>query len=73
MQGRASCSTSDIFPLADTTFEDVAAKVPSAFATVLAQENGVSALETAVFAGHRFEVVRQEWMLLLASEQDVRD
>lgn len=66
-------STRDIFPLADTTFEGVAAKVPSAFATVLAQEYGVSALETAVFAGHRFDVVRQEWMPLLASERDVRD
>ncbi|KAL1582011.1 hypothetical protein WHR41_09314 [Cladosporium halotolerans] len=64
--------TSDIFPLADTTFEGVAAKVPSAFASVLAQEYGVSALETTVFESHRFEVDRQEWIPLVVPERDTR-
>lgn len=58
---------SDIFPLRQTTFEDVAAKVPFAFANVLVEEYGSLALTTTVFEGHRFDYGLREWVPSLTS------
>ncbi|KAM0703970.1 hypothetical protein Q7P35_008976 [Cladosporium inversicolor] len=47
----------DIFPLRDTMFENVPAKVPFAYADVLTQEYGASSLQNTIYMGHRFDTV----------------
>jgi hypothetical protein len=53
----------DIFPLRDTAFEGVPAKVPFAYANVLAEEYGASSLTNTIYKQHRYDVDLQEWVL----------
>jgi hypothetical protein len=52
----------DIFPLRETTFEGAAARIPWAYASVLAEEYGEEALSETEFNGYKFEPVVQEWV-----------
>ena len=52
----------DIFPLRETVFEGVAARVPFAYAEVLTEEYGSEALSRTEFNEHRFDEKRQEWV-----------
>jgi hypothetical protein len=56
----------DIFPLRDTTFEGMPAKVPFAYANVLVEEYGAPSLSNTVYKQHQFDVDLQEWMPLPA-------
>lgn len=58
----------DIFPLRDTMFENVPAKVPFAYADVLTQEYGASSLQNTIYMGHRFDTNLQEWLPFSPSE-----
>lgn len=53
----------DIFPLRDTGFEGVPAKVPFAYANVLTEEYGASSLTDTIYKKHRYDVDLQEWVL----------
>lgn len=52
----------DIFPLRETTFEGMPARVPFAYANVLGEEYGVSSLSKNVYKHHRFDTDLQEWL-----------
>jgi hypothetical protein len=52
----------DIFPLRDTTFESMPARVPFAYANVLVEEYGISSLRNTVYEHHHFDVDLQEWI-----------
>lgn len=52
----------DIFPLRETTFEGMPAKVPFAYANVLGEEYGVSSLSKNIYKHHRFDTDLQEWL-----------
>lgn len=52
----------DIFPLRNTTFENMPAKVPSAYTKVLVEEYGASSLKDTIYKDHRFDVDLQEWL-----------
>ena len=55
-------SNEDIFPLRDTMFENVPAKVPFAYSDVLTQEYGALSLQNTIYMGHRFDTSLQEWL-----------
>lgn len=67
MKGSMICKDShhymhnDIFPLHNTTFEDVLAKVPVAYTRVLGEEYGFDSMNNTEYAGHHFDSVAQEW------------
>lgn len=52
----------DIFPLRDTTFEGMPAKVPFAYANVLVEEYGASSLSDTAYKHHQFDIDLQEWL-----------
>jgi hypothetical protein len=52
----------DIFPLQDTSFEGMPARVPFAHANVLVKEYGASSLVDTVYKQHRYDMDLQEWM-----------
>jgi len=54
----------DIFPLRETVFEGAAARVPFAYAEVLAEEYGDEALSRTVFHQHRWNDGLREWVLM---------
>ena len=56
----------DIFPLRNTVFEGMPAKVPFAHANVLVEEYGRSSLIDTIYKQHRYDVDLQEWMPLSA-------
>ncbi|KAM7224448.1 LicD family domain containing protein [Rhypophila decipiens] len=51
-----------IFPLRDTIFEGMAAKIPHQYADLLAKEYGTSALTNTQFNGHVFKEETMEWV-----------
>jgi hypothetical protein len=57
-------SYDDIFPLRETVFECAAARVPFAYAEVLAEEYHAEALSRAEFNGYKFDEGLQEWVLM---------
>lgn len=61
---------SDIFPLRKSTFEGASAKVPYAYAQVLADEYTSQALTQNRFHNHTFDTSRGEWLL---TADDVED
>lgn len=54
----------DIFPLHNTTFENVVAKVSAAYSRVLGEEYGVNSMNDTEYAGHHFDSEAQEWKYL---------
>jgi len=55
----------DIFPLRDTYFEGVPAKIPFAYKAVLAEEYKEAALTNTAFEHHRFDSDKHEWIPIL--------
>ncbi|KAF4949011.1 hypothetical protein FGADI_9296 [Fusarium gaditjirri] len=51
-----------IFPLLDTTFEGVQAKVPYRYKEILASEYGKGALSKTDYHDHRFDVEKMQWI-----------
>lgn len=54
----------DIYPLRETTFEGVPAKVPFAYTAVILEEYHQGAISNKFFEGHQFDDVKQEWVPL---------
>jgi len=54
-------NSSDIFPLRESLFEGVSAKVPYAYAHVLAEEYSNLALTQTNFHDHNFDTNQGEW------------
>lgn len=54
----------DIFPLLESTFEDVPVRVPFAYANVLIDEYGNKSLSDTVYNNHEFDDVLKEWLPL---------
>lgn len=54
----------DIFPLQETDFEGVIARVPIACTKVLKEEYGAHSLENADYAHHHFDLNLKEWLLV---------
>lgn len=54
----------DIFPLRESMFEGMKAKVPAKFADVLAEEYGDRSMNVTRYANHRFDKATQEWLPL---------
>lgn len=52
---------SDIFPLRDSYFEGVPAKIPYAYAELLAEEYGASSMTKADFQGYHFSDESSTW------------
>jgi len=52
----------DIFPLRESTFENIAVKVPYAYSDVLVEEYHERALSDLYFEGHRFDEEKKEWV-----------
>jgi hypothetical protein len=52
----------DIFPLRGSTFEGMPAKVPFAYANVLAEEYGAPSMSNTVYQKYHFDVDLQEWL-----------
>ncbi|QIW98360.1 hypothetical protein AMS68_003878 [Peltaster fructicola] len=52
----------DIYPLRETTFEGVPAKVPFAYTDVITEEYRIGALSNKFFMGHQFDDAKQEWV-----------
>ncbi|KAF2773356.1 hypothetical protein EJ03DRAFT_129747 [Teratosphaeria nubilosa] len=52
----------EIFPLRKSTFEDVPVKIPYAYADILIEEYHEEALSGLVWANHRFDQDKQEWV-----------
>jgi hypothetical protein len=52
----------DIFPLRGSTFEGMPAKVPFAYANVLAEEYGAPSMSDTVYEKYHFDVDLQEWL-----------
>lgn len=59
----------DIFPLRKTTFENVAAKIPYAYASILEDEYTPSALSQTVFEGHRWNPSQERWIQMTREEK----
>jgi len=59
---------SDIFPLRESFFEGVPAKVPYAYAHVLAEEYGDQALMQTDFYNHTFDTVQGEWQKVIVAD-----
>ncbi|EWZ43111.1 hypothetical protein FOCG_01997 [Fusarium oxysporum f. sp. radicis-lycopersici 26381] len=51
-----------IFPLLDTTFEGVQAKIPYRYKEILASEYGKGALSKTDYHGHRFDAEKMQWV-----------
>ncbi|KAM0488001.1 hypothetical protein ACHAP7_001820 [Fusarium lateritium] len=51
-----------IFPLLDTTFEGVSAKVPYRYQEILSSEYGRGAISRTDFHGHRFNTKLMQWI-----------
>ncbi|KAK5110632.1 hypothetical protein LTR62_005671 [Meristemomyces frigidus] len=58
----------DIFPLRVSSFEGAAVNVPFAYAEILVEEYGETALSEVHFENHRFDVERGEWRALRYAE-----
>ncbi|KAF2755515.1 hypothetical protein EJ05DRAFT_104564 [Pseudovirgaria hyperparasitica] len=54
--------TADIYPLRDTFFEGVPARIPYAYDKVLLDEYHEKALVVTDFEGHRWDATRREWL-----------
>ncbi|KAJ5656811.1 hypothetical protein N7507_008761 [Penicillium longicatenatum] len=52
---------SDIFPLRDSYYEDVAVKIPYAYAALLAEEYGATSMTKTDFQGHHFSDESKLW------------
>ncbi|KAJ6102109.1 hypothetical protein N7486_004536 [Penicillium sp. IBT 16267x] len=52
---------SDIFPLRDSYYEDVAAKIPYAYAALLAEEYGATSITKTDWQGHHFSDDSKQW------------
>jgi len=53
----------DIYPLRDTYFEGVPAKIPYSYDDILIKEYGVKAFTVTNFEGHRWNPQTKEWVL----------
>lgn len=64
----------DIYPLRETTFEGVPAKVPYSYVDIIVEEYKERAISQVIFEGHRFDDSKQEWIPLIQmpSQQQVR-
>ncbi|KAF2723543.1 hypothetical protein K431DRAFT_319011 [Polychaeton citri CBS 116435] len=54
----------DIFPLRESTFEDVPVKVPFAYAELIEAEYGAKAITKTTFEHHKFDPKTKEWVSL---------
>ncbi|KAH9838181.1 putative mannosylphosphorylation protein [Teratosphaeria destructans] len=52
----------EIFPLRESTFEGVPVKIPYAYAQILIEDYEEQALSGLVWANHRFDQEKQEWV-----------
>ncbi|OAQ62844.1 mannosylphosphorylation protein (Mnn4) [Pochonia chlamydosporia 170] len=52
-----------LYPLRDTTFEGVPAKIPFRYKEVLAGKYGDGALKNTYYKGHKFDVAEMQWVL----------
>ncbi|CEI41548.1 unnamed protein product [Fusarium venenatum] len=51
-----------IFPLLDTTFEGIPAKIPYRYEEMLTSEYGLAAVSKTEYYGHRFDTQRMQWV-----------
>lgn len=51
----------DIFPLRDSTFENMPVKIPYAYTALLQEEYGARSLSNTRYEGHRFDQETMEW------------
>lgn len=58
----------DIFPLRDSSFENLPVKVPFAYAELLREEYGAASLTRTEFEKHRFDEEKNEWIPMSAAE-----
>lgn len=63
-------NSSDIFPLRESVFEGVSAKVPYAYAHVLAEEYSNQALTQTNFHDHAFDTSQGEWQKVTVKGED---
>lgn len=61
-------STSDIFPLRDSIFEGVSAKIPYAYTQILADEYSIESLSQTEFRNHTFNSQQGFWQKVLMPE-----
>ncbi|EOD50336.1 putative mannosylphosphorylation protein [Neofusicoccum parvum UCRNP2] len=54
----------DIFPLRDSTFENMPVKIPYAYTALLQEEYGARSLTNTRYEGHRFDQQTMEWIPL---------
>ncbi|KAA6409664.1 MAG: hypothetical protein FRX48_06276 [Lasallia pustulata] len=54
--------TTELFPLRESIFEGVLAKIPYAYDTILTDEYSVEALVTVDFHGHRWDPTMKQWI-----------
>lgn len=52
----------DIFPLRQTTFEGIPARIPFAYADLLSEEYGEEALSHLSFEDHQYDMKKEEWI-----------
>jgi hypothetical protein len=52
----------DVFPLRETTFEGMPARIPYAYAELLMEEYGEEALSHVEFEDHEYDLAREEWI-----------
>jgi len=60
----------DIFPLRESMFEGVPAKVPFAYAHVLAEEYSIQALMQTDFHNHTFDRDQEEWQKVIVKDEE---
>ena len=61
-------NTSDLYPMRETVFESVRAKVPFAYAAILVAEYQEKALVWTKFRGHRWDETRRLWVKMSEGE-----
>ena len=62
--------TRDLWPMRETTYEGVTAKVPYAYTRILLEEYGDKSLFTDEFEGHKWNVVDHVWVKMTQQEKD---
>lgn len=58
-------NVNDIFPLRDTTFEGVPARVPYAYTQILAEEYSSESLYQTEFHNHTFDAKQRDWQKVI--------
>ncbi|KAL3478777.1 LicD family-domain-containing protein [Aspergillus californicus] len=69
---RHNFDESDIFPLRNSYFEDVPAKIPYAYSKLLQDEYGAKALSNTKYQGHQFDEQTSIWQKIQNSKLMVR-